>query len=107
MKIAAYIFSIYFLALSVMPCTDNDALDIFSDLRHSSQSTSANDDHNHEAETCSPFCICACCGHTAATQFTFLYFTTCTAVSNVQFNPYKILLSTESYIGIWQPPKIS
>lgn len=63
MRWVLFFFSMYLLALSVMPCSDTtvsegDTVTSISD---------ANTEHHHAhqlVDTCSPFCSCACCTHT-------------------------------------------
>ena len=59
MKYVAFILSFYFLALNVMPCTDNDTS--VDDLQtHISYQQGSN--HNQGGlDYCSPFCSCHCC----------------------------------------------
>lgn len=55
MKIIAYILALTILGLSVYPCTDGLHCDEEQEMAM----------HNHaedEGDSCSPFCICACCG---------------------------------------------
>jgi hypothetical protein len=70
MKIFVILFSIYFLALSVMPCTD--ACDINISNSSKSEFTKISNDQTNCKDVCSPFCSCACC-HTVV-NFTFQTF---------------------------------
>ena len=61
MKYLAFLFSVYLLALSFVPCSDTAEThdkDATSKIASHSDST-----HSHEGtgDICSPFCACACC----------------------------------------------
>ena len=59
MKFIAYILTIVVIALTVYPCIDEPAGNIFqkNELTQSSNSTN----HQNESDHCSPFCTCQCC----------------------------------------------
>ncbi len=65
MKFFCYIFSLYFLALSVVPCTDIHATNGSASAELASISTDNHSDCPHEngQDFCSPFCVCSCCAH--------------------------------------------
>ncbi|SNZ01427.1 DUF6660 family protein [Flagellimonas pacifica] len=58
MKYLAFILSIYFLALNLVPCSDtgktNDDTQVVSVVDFDG-------DHDQDCELCSPFCNCHCC----------------------------------------------
>ena len=58
MKIIISIFSIYFLALNIMPCNDGK-IKMHDDMEQT-VNIDDHDGHDHEDE-CSPFCQCNCC----------------------------------------------
>jgi len=57
MKIAAFLLSIYILALNFSSCEDNDAC---NDEVKTQISQLSNDGHS-ALDLCSPFCQCHCC----------------------------------------------
>lgn len=68
MKLFIRIFSIYFLALTFLPCGDMGSAcnDNLEETSYEMISTSS-DQHGHEGDcgdSCSPFCFCTCCGST-------------------------------------------
>ena len=65
-RILIYIFSFYLMALSIMPCAD-DIEGRFISTDTSFLPTSDHSDHNSSSDHCTPFCICACCGHSIST----------------------------------------
>lgn len=72
MKYFCYLLSLYFLALSIMPCTDVHAMN-----ESASEELAGISDHDHqdcphekEQDYCPPFCVCNCCGQLlVATKF--------------------------------------
>ncbi|MCO5278958.1 MAG: hypothetical protein M9911_13300 [Saprospiraceae bacterium] len=105
MKIFLLIFSLYFLALTIMPCKD----------MHLSKSSSETvtfqleSKSNHlPIDNCSPFCMCNCCG---------AFFVLKTHENILSLPIWRKLVSEQSsfkdinFISsykdfIWQPPKI-
>ena len=109
MKIIALILALLIQVVTCIPC--GDAIE----CNNVSVNTVANenqkhqhDTHNHEVETCSPFCACGCC----ATIAGFLIFD----AVNVEFAT-KLEVQPQYLIGafqfisfedqsIWQPPQL-
>ena len=59
MRFFSLFMSCYLLALSSIPCGDSKEC---SDVEtHKLVSTIDHEEHNHEQESCTPFCYCACC----------------------------------------------
>jgi hypothetical protein len=72
MKIFSYLFSLYFLALTIMPCTDVHAMNESASEALAGISNEEHQDCPHEKEEdyCPPFCVCNCCGQLlGATKF--------------------------------------
>ena len=101
MKSLVFIFSFYILFISCMPCTDVPCFEKKGGLS-SINSTCSNP---HEDETCSPFCVCFCCGSLAvnATMFSAITRTEFIESKMAKDNPVKI---NNISFSIWQPPKI-
>lgn len=68
MKSFCFIFSIYFLALSLMPCSDVHEMNALESAEFASLAANEHSDCPHETgnDHCSPFCICSCCGQIIA-----------------------------------------
>jgi len=102
MKLMATLFALLFLGLTVMPCADNDQESGDQVEFHQSDG-----DHNHDETTdsCSPLCVCNCY-HTNITIPIFLSF-----IPEIQlaqkFTSFYIDQQSNTYLSIWQPPKIS
>ncbi|HUM45753.1 MAG TPA: hypothetical protein PLD84_02420 [Chitinophagales bacterium] len=106
MKLFCYLFSIYILALSVVPCNDphecenNGQLVFLSAPDHS--------DHSHETESCSPFCICSCCGTQSISQFVQDCFgNNFPVTASKAHSIYSSVFIVDFFAAIWQPPKIA
>jgi hypothetical protein len=102
MKLLHIFLSIYILALSSLACTDADV----SHVSSVSEISAAQSSDSHEDETCSPFCICACCGSVA------VHFSEKAPVKHQEFIFNRYFLSQESDVidisfSVWQPPKIA
>lgn len=103
-----YIFSIYLIVLSCLPCAD---MEVNSSI-HSSKELSSNDEnHSHDknGDTCSPFCICNCCGgQSFAYSANYNYnFVSVKTLIDKKIPQYKSILSSNFYGSIWQPPQIA
>lgn len=105
-KYLVFLFSFYILVLAVMPCGDKDDCQ-HQDTEQSALSDNDQTDHEGDTENCSPFCICACCGHsiTAPDYFIPLPFLNQHPAKNS--SSYAEAFVSGALVQIWQPPKIS
>ncbi|MEO8516634.1 MAG: DUF6660 family protein [Flavobacterium sp.] len=102
------LFSLFLIALTVLPCSDSIECKDTSKITVSENSN--HEKHNHESEQCSPFCTCACCGitiykfQTASISFkeNLDFYVQKKELSHYSFNYNKKII-----LKIWQPPKIS
>lgn len=85
-----------------MPCTDG-----FDGVSH--ETTESTADHSNHEDSCTPFCICSCCG-----MLILNFSQTITFIPNVSNTQIASAISTyEShlnsyYVGtIWQPPQLA
>jgi hypothetical protein len=104
MKYVAFIFSLYFTLLALLPCQDRE--DMIASVMHVTIQKSHSSNDERGLETCPPFCTCSCCStarHLTAT-FTVSVFTK--SVARV-YPDYAIPAVQEQPIKIWQPPQIS
>ena len=103
LKKAFYIlFAFYFLSLSVMPCNDEQDC---KEAKHTEQVAQA-DNHEHENEVCTPFCVCSCC----ATHILFSNFSNDFSIDNERATVYTEPANAElrsAIISVWQPPKLT
>ena len=67
MRLSAFIMSVVVLALSFMPCRDNDAMVADNEMYHIELSHKNGQEHQPHADLCSPLCICACCSSASTT----------------------------------------
>lgn len=104
LKFFNYIFSLYILCLSVLPCADRAECNVFE--KDKAVSSTEHSDHNLEDEQCSPFCICSCCGVTMNMPKVLA----CIAphsLAPTELNSFLPNPSIEEITSaIWQPPKI-
>ncbi|TDD95945.1 DUF6660 family protein [Flavobacterium cellulosilyticum] len=108
MNIISSLFSIYLIVLSCLPCAD---LEANSAVHSSLEKSLIADNHSHEksSDTCSPFCICNCCGcqgYTYNIIYTHIFFSTKTLIDK-KTPEYKSILTSNFYGSIWQPPQIA
>lgn len=107
MKVFTIIFSIYILALSIMPCSDafNDCNRITT-VRESTLAHNHQSDHN---DFCSPFCTCSCCSISVYPNANFVSFSIAKpAVGSKVAYPIRDFSFVSNFYGnIWQPPKIN
>lgn len=107
MKFFAIIFSIYLLALSVMPCGD-----AYTVCQDNSAKTTLSQTHDRNLEgndICSPFCTCTCCSTILALKITnhTVEAAKHPVLSKEKFPGRGFFFVSNFYANIWQPPKIS
>ncbi|QBQ42011.1 DUF6660 family protein [Sphingobacterium psychroaquaticum] len=112
MKWLSTILLVYVLALTLMPCTDNDLVPpsqmaATSLVQHNHQAEKTGS-HDHKQDSCSPFCSCSCCGITLST----IYFQTIhvekpfTTFLPMEITREKFPLISNILENIWQPPRV-
>jgi hypothetical protein len=107
MKWINYIFSIYLILLSCLPCAD---MEVNSSFQSSKEFSSNGDKHSRDKDndTCSPFCICSCCAGQGFTFDTNNYnlISVKTLIDKI-IPEYKSIHSSNYFGSIWQPPQIN
>ena len=93
----------YILVLSLAPCGDS------VECGERNKTEKSHNNHKHENENCTPFCICACCGQPVASNINYPVAQT---VSKPEIFNKSIAIYNQTFISqfnanIWQPPKIS
>ena len=103
MKFFTIIFSIYILVLSLAPCSDSVECD------EGNKTEQSHNNHKHENENCTPFCICACCGQPVASNINYPVAQTVSKpeIFNKSISIYNQTFISQFNANIWQPPKIS
>ena len=113
MKLTIHIFTIYMLALSLVPCGDGgggivEIVNHFFGVEH--QHISDHDQHSNGCgdDTCSPFCVCSCCSISIDVP-TNIAFTDKHILIVSQKSPfYTSNFYPSGYdASIWQPPRRS
>ncbi|MEP7238608.1 MAG: DUF6660 family protein [Ferruginibacter sp.] len=104
MKIIVFIFSIYLLVLPGMACAETDGC---TDELQSSVTQTGNHTQ-HEQEDCGAFCTCSCCVHIVSVSFQIpVIIIDKPVVKGKLLSCYNNILLPSNYFGnIWQPPKI-
>jgi hypothetical protein len=99
----------YVLVVSCLPCGDvEDCKE--EEVVNKTLSLVEHTDHQEDSETCSPFCICACCGTNILSSFTFHTFISekrpslLSQKTNIRYNNDSLF--SNFYGNIWQPPQI-
>ncbi len=108
MKFLTYLFSLYILALSIMPCSD-----LQNECSELNTKSSHNQKHDHQTDhedSCSPFCTCSCCGMVIAFNFENTSFRI-KALRLFPQNRKEVIIKnsifySNFYGSIWQPPKV-
>lgn len=90
-----------------MPCGDEADCGLNGASKTEFVAATDHTSHQHEAETCSPFCICACCGQNFVNN---AYGSTIEikpiVFAREQVSIYKGFFTSDLCANIWQPPKI-
>ena len=92
------------LALSVMPCADNEVLSGKEGAKTELAKT-AHQQNNPVQDDCSPFCQCSCCAGFSINHF----FAPVTTVPHPSCNATSSFLSSEVIevsLPVWQPPRL-
>jgi hypothetical protein len=93
----------YILVLSLAPCSDSVECD------EGNKTEQSHNNHKHENESCTPFCICACCGQHAFSKFNYPAEQSILKPENLCNSKaiYTQTFISQFSASIWQPPKIS
>ena len=103
-KLLTFLFAVYMLCLSCIPCNDKD--ESFSGIA----ANALHEKKNHaEKESCTPLCICSCCGQTSVISPSVEKFIVeQTSILQLKRFSYNSLFLPSQYLeSIWQPPKVS
>ncbi len=105
MKAFVFIFSIYLLAIAVLPCSDAE-----NECRTETAASSFVQQHSHQTDHndfCSPLCTCNCCNLTIEVKHAAVKVKNARVLSQKKL---KYSLHTSPYVSgfygnIWHPPK--
>ena len=101
------------VSLTLMPCGDyeqygfHDHENVSPTLDHVQTEGAHDHDHHDEADTCSPFCICACCGVVYNFEFNVVVLPEAAVQMDKKFPSYASNIYSNEFLFIWKPPKIS
>jgi len=99
----AFLFSLYFTALAVLPCQDKEDM-IASVINQVTIQKSHSCNDQKREETCPPFCTCSCCStasHLTAALTTSIF----TKPITREYRDYTTSAISEQPVKIWQPPQ--
>ncbi|MEX0314953.1 MAG: DUF6660 family protein [Allomuricauda sp.] len=103
MKNIAVILSLFFVFLSVKPCSDGTN----SEDLHRSE---INSNHNHQEDSddsCPVTCACDCCGMSIPYEPLKVYgLTNCKSISTESISTYQPIYRFNFLSNIWQPPQV-
>lgn len=105
MKFLFAILGFFMLYMSCLPCGDGKECSIMTEVNVSAINSHA--EHNHNTETCTPFCTCSCCAVSTFFSYTSEKLTVKPVLQSVKFPLFNFALHTEAYFNIWQPPQLS
>ena len=93
------------MALTIMPCTDAVTCEKNT---HIATSYNHHDHREDQTDSCSPFCVCACCGVAGVLFSSTKLFLTKTKKVNTHTldSTYNSEFISTYYYTFWQPPKI-
>lgn len=94
-----------------MPCSDITPVETHGDFEHVSehQTADTHQGHHHEdhEDTCSPFCICACCGINYDYQDIHLELPKIAFKFSSKAPSFTSNFYSNEFLFIWKPPKIA
>jgi hypothetical protein len=105
MKFFFFLMGCLIIYLSCLPCGDSRDCDATAAEKISTAGN--HQEHQHESESCTPFCTCSCCAISVfyapllKTHFAKIIFQT------TEYPNYLVAFNKEVYQSIWQPPKIA
>lgn len=94
------LFSFYFFVLTTMPCTDGIACNDESSKTSVIVDTTDHDD----LETCSPFCVCACCSAQLNQPAYYSFYFKAVGYTNLEVLTMPQVAEIAIH-NIWQPPR--
>ncbi len=102
------ILSLIILIISCMPCADKEAN---NSAHMAAQFAAADMDHSHEKQndSCSPFCICSCCGVQVLSYASAITYDFPVPAKTIKcpLPSYISVVASNFYGSIWQPPQIA
>lgn len=102
-RIFALILSFIVLALSVLPCSDDENCN-----QEKVELAADHSDHDHEEDFCTPFCVCSCCGSVGfvlAVPFFDIKQSYGDKTPKL-ITPYQSAFISSYNFSFWQPPKV-
>lgn len=113
MKIAIHIFTLYMLALSLIPCGDGgggivEIANHFFGIEH--QHISDHEQHSNSCgdDTCTPFCVCNCCSISVNIPTNIDFYDKYLMLVSQKLPSYKSNFYSSGFnTSVWHPPTFS
>ncbi|MEI2738004.1 MAG: DUF6660 family protein [Chitinophagaceae bacterium] len=105
MKFFFLILSFAMLYMSCLPCGDSQECNVKMEAKISP--TDNHQQHNHDAEACTPFCTCSCCAATVFFTPISKAPSTHIAFQSNKYSLFDVAFNSEVFSSIWQPPQLS
>ncbi|WP_409012784.1 DUF6660 family protein [Emticicia sp. TH156] len=107
MRLFAFIFCFYLLAISLMPC--GDEYNVCNNERPGNE-LAQNQNHNHKTDhndICGPLCACCCCSTPVNIKVAVIKIKVprLLPASKEEFPNRSIVYVSDFFGNIWQPPK--
>ncbi|MDP1622203.1 MAG: hypothetical protein Q8M08_07675 [Bacteroidales bacterium] len=102
MKVLTLILSLYILVLIAIPCVDRP---FESTIHPTEQTDHAGHNHENDADQCSPFCDCNCCGNQVVSAESIVLAEVISLPGHLVFW-YSADFNSEPYRSIWLPPEL-
>ncbi|HOY96339.1 MAG TPA: hypothetical protein PK509_11420 [Catalimonadaceae bacterium] len=106
MKFLAILFSAYILLLNCIPCSDQENCNDKKE-EQALHVTTDHSDHHHEADFCTPFCTCSCCGQTCKVSSFYMPTEPAFTTLTTEVPAFQPSTFHEVFLPIWQPPKLA
>lgn len=103
MKFLASLLAIYFLALTIFPCTDGDPCAMEQQQTCIEQPMPMHAEHQ---DACTPLCHCTCCGVSVIIGES-VNLEVALLPETLHNSFWKSSFISHDYSDIWQPPKIA
>ena len=104
MKIFTYLFAVYILALTTLPCVDKPE----ELVMQKSEFTKSTTTHHHQSDIdlCSPFCTCNCCASPVIQPDLAISFESFPILLQSIHTEYVSGFISYPSASIWQPPRL-
>ncbi|WP_432443875.1 DUF6660 family protein [Pedobacter gandavensis] len=104
MKITTWLISLVILVASLTPCKDAFGFRVTTKAVISAESHS-DTQHSTVMDSCSPFCVCACCSTPTVIKQEIIHQNISVYIEKEYTDLYSGSVAS-AFIAVWQPPKL-